>query len=328
MFPPSFLEKLASLESGRLRAAQRETAAGRLIVYPDNLTFSPVLGSGESTSKSPVYYLRYGVRGNRPFDTIPKVFSFMRRLLRVLDACKHVDLYLLSDRANQAYSVATAALCRLKGIPVTLHNYGFCHGPVRQCNRLVRSIVHHMIQDDSSPGEHDHPYLSEYVYRIDTGDMTPYRRMNKTRAIPKVLVYGDFEWPGVISLARRAHALIQQKYPRTEFKLVSLMSGVRSLRDDDPRSMTMDFPGDDNDMQALFRDADILMVLSPGGLNRMVIRRAEAAGYPIIINGIGRFAEHGRYIFVPRDSYGALADAVIRLVDDEAVYRSHAAAAV
>ncbi len=106
--------------------------------------------------------------------------------------------------------------------------------------------------------------------------------------------------------------------------------------DDDPRLAQLEFDSlaqgggtvadgqGQDELLALFREGDVLILLSVGGLNQCLIRRARAAGYPIITNGID-YSSAGMpplsIIMVPRDSYGGLADAVIRLVDDEEYYR-------
>ena len=84
------------------------------------------------------------------------------------------------------------------------------------------------------------------------------------------------------------------------------------------------FAGVDSEasLQEEFGQGDILMLLSPGGLNRLFAVRARSAGYPIITNGIKSHAPGQKVLVAARDSYSELAEAIIGLVDDDTYYQS------
>ena len=156
-------------------------------------------------------------------------------------------------------------------------------------------------------------------------DRSAYGALKKKQAVPRVIAYGDFEDGRIVSLVYRVHELVKRKYPRTEFFLTSFSAG-QSL---DPADMSLrvSSPQTEKELWGLFSEADVVMLLSPGGVNRMFLARALAAGYPVIANGLDySAADPGgrRIVTIPRDSYSSLADAVISLVDDDAYYRSFA----
>jgi hypothetical protein len=146
----------------------------------------------------------------------------------------------------------------------------------------------------------------------------------KTSAVPVVIVCGDFGSHRIVSLARRAHDLVKQKYPRTEFYLLSPVIGDEAdpVYLEEEQSFRVITPMSHNDLRSLYEQADTLVLLSSGGLNRDWLVRAFAAGYPVVSNGPLLGKDDSRIIAVPRDSYSGLAEAVIRLVDDADHYRS------
>jgi len=129
------------------------------------------------------------------------------------------------------------------------------------------------------------------------------------------------------ALARRAHELVKQKYPRTVFTMISITDG--STRSGSPKedSLAHRLVTGEADLLSVFAEGDMVMLLSPGGINDLIAVRARTAGFPIIVNGFGfvdPIPTPVRAVVVPRDSYSALAEAVIRLVDDDGYYLSFA----
>jgi glycosyltransferase involved in cell wall biosynthesis len=158
--------------------------------------------------------------------------------------------------------------------------------------------------------------------RIDLTDLAPYQSFRKERAVPNVVVYGDAEEKKTAFLIQRLSETVRRKFPRGQFRLISFLDGAEAVRDDGQLSLTV--VASEAELQESFREADILLLLSPGGLCRHLVRRACAARFPIITNGFDYDAgENYRnaVIRVIRDSYSALADAIIRLADDDLHYR-------
>lgn len=118
--------------------------------------------------------------------------------------------------------------------------------------------------------------------------------------------------------------MVKRKYPRTEFFLVSLTDFDRRSVEETDGSINFYSPRSEEEIQGLFSAADGVMLLSPGGVNRLFVSRARAAGYPVIVNGLDYSEtdnDKDRYIAASRGSYSELAEAVISLVDDETYYR-------
>jgi hypothetical protein len=163
--------------------------------------------------------------------------------------------------------------------------------------------------------------------RIDAEGLTAYRNYTKKRSVPHVLVYGDFDDSKTRSQVARAYDLVKQKYPRTEFRLVApaLIGRYESPGDKTNGSFVFCYPRTEQDMQKLFSEADTLMLVSAGGINRHFISRARAAGHPVIVSDLdysGGDTAGYACLSTPRGSYTDLAQAVISLVDDETYYRS------
>jgi len=79
---------------------------------------------------------------------------------------------------------------------------------------------------------------------------------------------------------------------------------------------------DEESLRGLFEKGDSVLLTSPGGLAGSFRARAAAAGYPVIVNGFECPGNNPNIIMVTRDSYSRLAEAIIRLVDDDNHYRS------
>ena len=302
------------------------TAAGRrLVLFPDQLRYREILVKAVPQSDDECCYLPFfsalgGGRGARR-----KTVKFLWKLWCMLEGCRRVELLFLSPTLDWLTIYAAAVICRLKGIPPILHDFSFHDGIAIRRRRLLKSIC-------VTSGE---PAGGGAVTGVDTviASALPsfgrsrelYRRARKERAIPHVLVISNGENERMTALARRAFGLVKQKYPRTEFVLAAVTDDGTSV--DGAGAIKRRVIESELDLASLYEESDIATFLSPGGINELFAARARAAGFPIIVNGFG-FAGDGasstRPVVIPRDSYSALAEAIIRLVDDDAYYRSFA----
>jgi len=325
---PAILEKLAVLGTGRRSTAQRKEGGTRLVIYPDSLAYTDVLTESKADEPSKSYYLEYTVESRQSLRGIWDFLLFVGRLLRVSAISGRIDLFSFSDVADWPYIFAVAMTARTLGTTVCFHDFQFRTADSPRLRRLVYSICRQIVIGDAAITEQGGETPS-VACRVDEADLTGFRNLRKSRAIPRVLVYGDFDDHRILSLVKRSHEMVKSKYPRTEYILISLVHqphGTRAggLSDD---SVIPAVACTEDELLALFREGDMLILLSAGGLNQCLMMRALAAGYPVITNGID-YSSSGmpsrKITIVPRDSYGGLADAVIRLVDDETCYRRFA----
>lgn len=322
----ALLENLARRETGRLPAPERNKAAGRLVVFPAHLQYRKQLIDRERNSVSEAYFLGYGNDHSGASYSVRNRFRYLVNLLRVLPLCAGVDLHFFSYRADWPSVLLTVIIARLLGVTINLFDYRFRSDRESKLVRMVYPLCHRLETGDISAISDDGHHFPKTTFRAELTDLSRYRNFRKEKAIPRVIVYGNFEDHRNISLIKRTHELIKQKYPRTEFFLISLTSTYRDYiaPDEFDSSITMTVPRTEENLRAVFEGSDTILLLSPGGLNRFFMVRAQAAGYPVIVNGINYPAVDRKIITTVRDSYSGLADAVIRLVDDDGYFRSFA----
>ncbi len=321
----SYLEKLATMGTGRLTLAARKSARGRMIVYPATIGFRELIRVPDDEASYRNYYIPFDASGSSIGRRLRGGMGLFGRLLRVAPVCHEMHLYCLDRTLDASCVIIAAVFARLIGLPVTFHDYGFRrtgkNGRADARPTLFRRVEY---GDGTACRNHD-DWVVNLSFRYDPVDISCYRKFAKETAVPRVIVYGDFGRPGTISLAVRTHDMIKQKYPRTEFFLVSLADFDPGIIDEISRSANFYFPRDEVEMQGLFAEADSVMLLSPGGVNRMFLSRARAAGFPVIVNGLD-YPEidpgGSPCLSVAQGSYGGLAEAVISLIDDEVLYRS------
>lgn len=307
---------MLSLLSG-VAAAAGESAEteDRLVLYPARLRYRQFLSAAGMAGEPGCRYVPYAAIAGRSVKTGWKSAAFLRDVWRLLDRCRRVELFFLSPSLDWSAAYAAAAVARLKGVPTVLHDFSFLDDDAGYRRRLLQSLC-------LSPGAADSSASQAIV------DREPYRQARKTGAVPHVIVVADGENQRVKALARRAHELVKQKYPRTEFTVLAFTDDGTKAGRSVAGTLVHRTIVAEADLQAAFVDGDTVMLLSRGGLNDLIAFRARLAGFPIIVNGFG-FAEPSsspaQVIVVPRDSYSALAEAVIRLVDDDAYYRGFAA---
>jgi len=296
-----------------------------MIVYPATVGFRDLIRMPGDEKSFRDYYIAFDSSGKSPGRRWRRGLGLIGRLLRVAPVCHEMHVYCF-DRTSDTGGVMTAAVfARLIGLPVVFHDYGFRrngkdgHADTRPA--LFRHVEYgdgtaHLLQDGNSANR---------SYRYDPIDISCYRKFVKEAAVPRVIVYGDFGRPGMVSLAARTHELVKRKYPRTEFFLVSLADFESEIIEELGDSANFYSPRNETEMQGLFAEADCVMLLSPGGVNRMFISRARAAGFPVVVNGLD-YPDNDQsgksYISADRGSYSGLAEAVISLVDDDTYFRN------
>ena len=324
MMTLSLLERMAISGTGRTGVEGRVAAGSRLILYPNHLSFSGLVHIPKDKATDGIYYLGYGPSEPGPFR-MGDMVSLSYHLIKIVSLAREIHVYCLSRRQDQAFAMAAGVIGSLGGVPVTLHDYRFSSGRGEKEPSRLYALCRRVELGDVTAFEAMNPGAPASSCRIEAVDRSAYGALKKKQAVPRVIAYGDFEDGRIVSLVYRVHELVKRKYPRTEFFLTSFSAG-QSL---DPADMSLrvSSPQTEKELWGLFSEADVVMLLSPGGVNRMFLARALAAGYPVIANGLDySAADPGgrRIVTIPRDSYSSLADAVISLVDDDAYYRSFA----
>lgn len=320
----SYLEKLATKDTGRLALASRKSARGRLVVYPATIGFPNLIRLPENDESFRNYYVAFDDSSGLVGHRLKAEMVFLARLIRLAPVCHEMQLYCVDEKADCNYVMIAAVIARVIGLPVMFHDYGF-RRPGESRRVLSRPALFRRIEyGDTTAEESNDSCIPSVSFRFDPFDISCYRQCAKQTAVPRMIVYGDFGDPKTIALVTRTHEMVKRKYPRTEFFLVSLTDFDRRGVEEIDGSINFYSPRSEEEIQGLFSAADGVMLLSPGGINRLFVSRARAAGYPVILNGLDypeTDHDKGRYIAASRGSYSELAEAVISLVDDETYYR-------
>jgi hypothetical protein len=221
-----------------------------------------------------------------------------------------------------AFCAVVAA--RLAGSRIVLNDYLFCDNGPKPLLTKLRLLADRISTPDPLCFPESIRLAVPVDRKLSTFDKGRYAEFRKDRAVPRIIAYGDFDDGQTLSLAIRALELIKQKYPRAEFYLPLFADiAVPSLSGSNRHALNIVRIGSENDLQNLFAETDILTCLSVGGFNSVLESRASAAGIPAI--RFGAKTTDSAAITVPPGSYSALADAVIKLTDDDTYYRSYAA---
>lgn len=283
----------------------------RAVIFPADLTYLEILTSQEAIPQCASRCLSYRSHPEQPLRQIWEFAGHLVRLHRIITGCDAAELFHFADHSDRLFTIATAAYCALCGVPVVWHDLGFGDAKDQRWRKALRSLC------CPTSVEPDPNTLS---------DTTSYVAMRKSRAVPRAIIYGDFENETGRFLVRRAFELVKHKYPRTEFTLVSLTASQNEWQENGGQ-VAVNRPCSENEIQSLFREGDILILLSAGGLSSFFTTRAAAAGYPIILNGKNLIPRRANipYITAVRDSYSSLADEIIKLADDETYYRGFSA---
>ncbi|MEZ5360162.1 MAG: hypothetical protein R3F48_15200 [Candidatus Zixiibacteriota bacterium] len=317
----TWLEKLAIKETGRKIAADAARKKSRLIVYPQELTLADITAPYLVSNNEEHFSLAYSIR---PLALPGRIWRYLRFALSCLrySFVTNADVFVYSGGCGRVYGLMATILIRLFGGRVTIHDYRF-HDEVFQRSRL-RSLgrqIEFGVLPEHIPADSKHKRIS---CRSEIIPDALYDIPAKSQAAPKVFVYGDFARNRVVSLARRVHDLVKQKYPRTEFVLVGLFpeeltaighaTGIYSIRAESPASET--------ELAKVISDSDIGLFLSPGGLTRFYSLRAMRAHIPLFTNGFSleNYDKDSREYVATRDSYSDIAAKIVALVDDPELY--------
>ena len=308
----------AEKQTGRLPTPALRTFRVKGLIVPEQLRFRDLKVGGDTET--------YQKRLTLPQPSFLSLsgwlilFAYLKNLGRLLFMAEAVDIFMVPGSDNRLLMWLTAILTRLRGRFLILHDFNFY--PERRIDKIssLRRLADLLVFGD-------HCLVPE---QIESSDKTALHReecpegydsFRKNIPVPRVLVFGDFETRSVRALISNAHDLIKQKYPRTEFILVNLLDGQRWPPENHNNSIRMETPENEKDLAALFKDADIMLLVSPGGLNPIFVSRSRGAGFPIITNGFLLSSNNPPPVVVPRDSYNTIADEIIRMVDDENYYR-------
>ncbi|MCK5125681.1 MAG: hypothetical protein KAR42_05455 [candidate division Zixibacteria bacterium] len=325
----SLLEKIALKNTGRRLAKLRFQQKRKLCVIPQDIVSEILIGIRViNDDKTP--YLIYDINPSYPFGYIKNLFKFIVTAISFGSMCGSFDIYVVSDKFNRIFSLTAAIIGRLLGKQIILHDYRFLKTSNNDKDSLLRVISGAIEYGDISvrelPGKSSIS-VSCRLEHVNTGD---YKTFQKNKAVPIVLVYGDFEDPRILSLAYRTHELVKQKYPRAEFHCLTFLpeSSISFTKSVHHHSFTVNQLSREIDATDKFSLADTLLLLTPGGLTPFFAIRARSAGFPIIANGFDLAADNKRinpyYIKVARDSYSAAAEKIISFVDNELEYRRFA----
>ena len=320
----TFIEKLA-FHSGRRAAPSRSALCDTLVVLPENTPIYQTEYKNGPGKPAHVHFLSYMAAPSGFIKLIGRITAFILGFMRMAAACSRVEIFVLTNGADRTFGLVAAILGRLTGRRLILHDYRFFGFGQRDQKSLIRAICGEIRIGDpggfEATNHHDRVSL-----RYESPDREPYRDCQKRRAIPHVIVYGDLQCPKAASLIVRVHELVKQKYPRSEFSCITFNRNDLNLFENhgSNHSLRCILAGDEADVQNIYNSGDILVILSRGGRNRYFLERALIAGFPIITNGIdiSDFRRPGNISVVARDSYSAIANGIIALVDDENRYQS------
>lgn len=317
----TWLEKIAIKETGRKIAADSKRRDSRLFVYPFELTLSSLIEPDQSNRSSDYYRLGYSVRTISSLNQLVAYLSFALSCFR-FSFVSSADIYICSSGRSRVYAMIAAIIIRLFGGRITIHDYRF-HGEKTERSR-VRGIgqqIEFGVCPDSIPEDSRGKQVSCRLENIPRG---LYTESTKKQIVPRVFVYGDFERNRVVSLARRIHDLVKQKYPRSEFILINLfpedVTAFSSYAN--AYSFRMATPENEAQLAEIMATADIGLLLTPGGILRCLTSRAGRANIPIFTNGfaLSDRGDQDRDYIATRDSYSDMAGKITALVDNPELY--------
>jgi hypothetical protein len=324
IFDLNRLENLAIRETGRIPVS-KSTCESIIHVYPVLLTDKDILCQRGRKAKFEEYYFPVDINGPHPFGNLRSLLTFLSNLHQLLAVIRTVDIYFFDIRRDIYWALAAVILARFLGKFIILHDYSFRRIQTNLMERILHSAVdEYEVLDEIEFA--DYRYLNAPLsFRIFNINRKLYTSCRKSKAVPRVLVYGDLGRASVRSLALKSFNLVKAKYPRTEFTFINPLETESPAGIDHP-VIQLTF-SNESQLSSIFEEHDILLLLTQGGVNRYFASRAARAGYPIITNGfnISVTGDTKRsYSPAIRDSYSSIADEIIRLVEDEDYYRSFA----
>lgn len=324
IFDLNQLENLTIRETGRVPAV-KSASQGIIHVYPAPLADRDILCPRCGDAKSREFYLPVDLNEGNHFGNFRAFLKYISDFYHLLAAIRSVEVYFFSARRDIYWTLTATLLARFFGKFIILHDYSFRRTQTNLMERILHSAVDEYEVFDEIEFADYSCLRTPLSYRLLKIDQKQYSSYRKTKAVPRVLVYGDLERASVRSLALKSFNLVKAKYPRTEFTFINPLETESPAGIDHP-VIQLTF-SNENQLSSIFEEHDILLLLTQGGVNRYFALRAARAGYPIITNGfnISVTGDTKRsYSRAIRDSYSSIADGIIRLVEDEDYYRSFA----
>jgi hypothetical protein len=303
------------------RDHERRAPVYGLSAFSATLTYAGAVHSRETGSETEIP-LRYASGYPLSLTTYLSLLIMFGRVYRLAGVCR-VCTFTIVSAVDIVPAIVAIVAARLAGARIVLNDCLFFDRPPSRLLTRLRLLADRIATFDSS----SYPDHIRAVIPIDNRktacDKTRYAGFRKERAIPHVIAYGDFEDTQTMAMVVRSLELIKQKYPRAEFYLpIFADTTAVSVVGANKHAVHTVSIRDDSDLQKLFADSDILVCLSSGGFTPVLEFRARAAGMPCIQSGVHSEASAAGSISVPRGSFSGLADAVIKLTDDDSYYRS------
>ncbi len=325
--PGALLERLAVAGSGR-RSAHRLGVDGEVILYPFSLTCSDVLDACHVRPGAFRMAIGYDdTDTSLPGKTIA-AFSMLRKLVPRLTRSRRLAIVLTSYSSINPIIAAAIAAARLMGVNVDLYDH--CYRTRRDINplELIDGSVTRIFSN-SQVFDTTFPDTSTVISAglCDCSDIDHYAGYKKAECVPRLIVAGDWQDRMLVSLLRRSHEQVKSKYPRCEWYLLSTSRLESTIRTDVSHAIETIYLHVQHDLDDIFSRGDSLLLLSDGGFNRQLLRRARIAGFPVLLNGFSLERDDccaGQTLTVTRNSYGAIAEALLRLVEHPEQYQRFA----
>ncbi|MFH1699159.1 MAG: glycosyltransferase [Candidatus Zixiibacteriota bacterium] len=320
------IERLAAKETGRAECPIAISHKRMCIVYPKYLSFAPFISSSEENGKNKTEHYRFDWQPGWSLNGAISLFSNVHKIIRLVRQSATIEMYSFSNKLDFPILFILTMIGSLFGVRIILNDYCF-----NRNNENGKAWFLYCLSDLVRLGDRSRrigKYLSStiFVNSYESEDLSKYMRIPNVSIAPRVMIYGDFEHKKIIALINRAFDIVKQKYPRTEFILICPAFYDEEQMSVFRRKPTIEIvrPKDENDLRDLYSEADILAVLSSGGSNCYFIKRANAAGIPVILNDKNYAQTNGnaKRILISRDSYSSLAGEIIKLVDDKEYYRT------
>lgn len=305
-----------------LRAIVRPAVTAKLIWHPAHLRYGEAPGFSDSRIRR---YLSYGIERRRWWQIIGHSLYWPAKLWLVPRAGLKWEIFVISSRRDSFWALMVAVAAKLRGVPLTIHDYRFFPRSQGLLYRWLESLGRPNPVEDASDALKSNSGKGSGTETAVSSHLVFYQNFRKERAVPRAIVYGDFEDVALWSRVKRACDLVKQKYPRTEFLIPCMTEPDSDLYRVANESIMVKIIESESDLLLLFEQADILVLLSGGGFNDVFRWRAAAAGYPVIVNG----SEHhssgsilADSIVVSNNNPVTMAEAIIRLVDDDKYYQN------
>ncbi|MBT0960602.1 glycosyltransferase family 4 protein [Denitromonas iodatirespirans] len=266
------------------------------------------------------------------FRLIPYLFALWR-------ACRHGDVMHLMANSGWSwhlFAVPAILVARLRGVPVVVNYRGGeagsflsrAAGQVRLAMRQVAALV--LPSGYLQAVFQGHGMRGTVVPNII--DMTRFRPATESRAgqAPHVVVARNLESIYGIDVALRAFAQIREALPAATLSIAGSgpqLASLQALADSLGVSDAVRFTGrlDRDDMAALYRSADVMINASRVDNMPNSVLEALASGVAVVSTHVGGVPyiveDESTALLVPPDAPEPMAQAVLRLLTDDALRR-------